>query len=128
MGAFKACSVRFFMPFYLIVAVAVFLIWGIQTLDDILLGFINILLLGLLLGYWTQRHLPFSEAWDNQNKGSNIAQGLMTMILASIIGALHYFLVSRYWWVGIAFMLTSGILSWLVYRQYRNLAWKQLKT
>ena len=127
MGAFKACMTKYFAPFYLFIALVVLLAWGPAALLDIVLALSNLLLLGLLLGYTTQKTLPFSQAWENQNKGSNMAQGFLTIIFAGIIGAGHYFLVGTLWWVGPLFLVFSLVLVLIVYRTYINLTWKDLK-
>lgn len=126
-GAFKACAVRFFLPFYLLITVLSVSFWGPVVLDDALLALLNILLIALFIGLTTNRALPFSEAWENQNRGSNFTQGMLTLLVGGVLGLIHYFLVRTYWWMSpLMILVTAGIVWWL-YRRYHGLAWERLK-
>jgi len=126
-GAFKACATKYFAPFYLIISVVILLAWGPGAFLDVVLALSNLMVLGLLLGYATQKKLPFSQAWENQNKGSNMAQGFLTIIFAGLVGAGHYFLVGTLWWVGPLFLLLSLGILLLIYRAYYHLEWQEIK-
>ncbi|MEM6378101.1 MAG: hypothetical protein AAF705_07805 [Bacteroidota bacterium] len=126
MGSFKASAVKYFLPFYLTISIVVVGFWGLAALPDVVLCLLNVLFVGLMIAYSTQKTLPFSNAWENQSKGNNMVQGFMTLIFAGIIGAAHFFLVSTFWWVLPAFCVASAVALFLVYRAYSNLEWSQL--
>jgi len=127
MGALKACTVRFFLPFFLLIVFLALFFWGPMVLDDALLAFLNIILICLMIGLTSNRSLPFSQAWENQNKGSNFTQGMLTMMFAGILGSIHYFLGGMHWWVTPILILFSGTLVWIFYQRFYNLAWDRLQ-
>jgi len=45
--------------------------------------------------------LPFSEDWANQNKGANSLNVMGAMIIAGLVGFLHYFLRDQFLYLGI---------------------------
>lgn len=128
MGAFKACVTKYFLPFYLFISLLIILGWGPKALLDIGLAFSNVILIALLMSLVTQKTLPFSQAWENQNKGTNFAQGMLTLIAAGAIASAHYFLVGLLWWIGPLFLLGSLTFLWMAYRSYAGLEWSDLKS
>lgn len=128
MGSFKASAVKYFLPFYVIISIIVVALWGPKAILDIGLCLINVLFVGLMIAYSTQKTLPFSNAWENQSKGNNMAQGFMTLFFAGIVGSAHFFLLSRFWWVLPAFYVLSATALTLAYRAYIQLEWHQLSS
>ena len=127
MGAFKACVTKYFFPFYLLISVIILLAWGPGALLDIVLALSNVMVIALLMSLVTQKTLPFSQAWENQNKGSNFTQGILTLVAAGAIATAHYFLVDKQWWIGPVFLIVSLVILWYAYRSYSGLEWKDLK-
>lgn len=126
MGSFKACAVKYFLPFYSIISIITVVLWGPSALLDVGLSLLNVLFVGLVIAYFTQKNLPFSQAWENQSKGSNMAQGFMTLIFAGMIGAAHFFFINSFWWVAPVFYAVSATSLFFIYRAYAGLEWHQL--
>lgn len=126
MGSFKACTVKYFLPFYVIISIIVLALWGPKALADIGLCLLNVLFVGLVIAYATQKILPFSQAWENQSKGSNMAQGFITFIFAGMVGGVHFFFINSFWWVLPAFYVVSATSLFFIYRAYAGLEWRQL--
>ncbi len=126
-GASKAALMRYYLPYYLMVSIAVLSCWGIDTLDDIVLVFFINILLSFLATLIAYRNLPFSIAWENAQKANNTVNALLTMVLAGGVGSLHYFVLTKTWWlIPIALLTTIG-LTWLVYKELIKLNWQDLR-
>ena len=125
-GTAKAIVSKFFLPAYAIMFIIGVSIWGTLVIDDFMLGFANIMLLGtVILSLIQAKRIPFSNSWDNMNKGSNFTAGIMSLILASMLGGLHYLIIDRTMLVmGMALLV---ILLWYwAFRRYQLTNWEQL--
>ncbi len=125
-GTAKAIVAKFFLPTYLIMFLVGIGIWGPQVIDDYMLGFANIMLLGtMILHFFQPKKIPFSDNWDNMNKGSNFTTGIISLILAVGLGALHYQIVDQTLLV-LGTALVAIVLWFLVFRAYQKTAWEKL--
>lgn len=125
-GTAKAIVSKFFLPTYLLMFILGLGIWGGKVVDDFMLGFANILLLGTSILHFLQpKKIPFSDSWDNMNKGSNFTAGMLSLLLAGGLGVLHYLIVDRTVLVLGAAMV--AIINWFfVFRAYQQTAWEKL--
>lgn len=128
-GAVKAMIVKYFVPFYVLICVLAFWIWGMSVLPDLILGFVNILFFGGLLGLMSFRKMPFSAEVNVGQGSGRFMRGLFMLLIPGVIGVCHY-LIRRLLpdfqpliWV---FAVLSGVLVWMVYSKYRELSWSQL--
>ncbi len=125
-GTAKAIVTKYFLPAYAIMFVIGLLIWGPMVIDDFMLGFANIMLLEtIILTFFQPKKIPFSDNWDNMNKGSNFTAGILSLFLAGVLGGLHYLIVDQTVLVmGIALVM---IVAWyFVFRRYQLTGWKSL--
>lgn len=125
-GTAKAIVSKFFFPTYLIMFILGISIWGLKVVDDFMLGFANIMFLGtMILHFFQPKKIPFSDSWDNMNKGSNFTAGLLSLILAGGLGFLHYLIVDKTVLImGTALVV---IVAWFfVFRAYQQTAWEKL--
>lgn len=126
MGAFKATLVKFFVPFYGVVAAFTLFTWGIKTLPDLALGFINVVLINLVFALVFLRKLPFSAEQNIKQSAGTFLRGLMTLIIPGGIGFGHFLVAGELWLVGL-FALLSIAAFYLVYMKYRETSWARLE-
>lgn len=126
MGAFKATLMKFFVPFYLVVAVFTLYMWGLKTLPDLLLGFVNVVLINLLFALIFLRKLPFSSEQNIKQTAGTFLRGLLVLIIPGLIGLGHYVVAGEMWLVGI-FALLSAAAFYLLYAKYRETTWAKLE-
>ena len=120
-GALKALIIKLMLPFYLLLAAYVLFRWGSQTLDDILLAFVNSIIMLLSVALNTKRYLPFSITLDTI-KQNVTARNFTNLFILGGIGAFHYGLtyVPYGVWVAVPVMTTVAIY---LFRQYRQTDW-----
>lgn len=127
MGAFKATLVKFFMPFYVVVVVFTLYVWGPRTLPDLVLGFVNVVLINLFFALIFLRKLPFSAEQNVRQSAGTFIKGLLVLVIPGAIGMGHYAVAGELWLVGI-FVLLSAAAFYLLYMKYRETAWARLET
>ncbi|TDW99207.1 hypothetical protein [Dinghuibacter silviterrae] len=129
-GSVKAMLVKYFIPFYLAVAVFALYIWGIRILPDLALGLANVIWFGLLMGYVRLKKLPFSASMSIQAGTGRFMKGLMIVLIPTAVGFGHYFirlfLPALSWVIWLIFVL-AAILVWLLYSRYREVSWAELE-
>ena len=126
MGAFKATLIKFFVPFYLVVAAFTLFMWGPKTLPDLVLGFVNVVLINLLFAQIFLRKLPFSSEQNIRQSAGTFLRGLLTLVIPGLIGLGHYVVAGEMWLVGI-FALLSVAAFYLLYAKYRETSWERLE-
>lgn len=126
MGAFKALLAKFFFPFYIIITAFVLSIWGPKTIPDLVLGFINVVLINLLFALIFLRKLPFSSQPNIKQSTGAFIRGFMILIIPGALGFGHYFAAGQYWLLGV-FALLSCAAFYLVYMKYRETTWARLE-
>ena len=125
-GTFKAVLVQFFFPTIIFLFGVSLVIWGPKVIDDFIFGMINIMLLGVLLGLIKSKKLPFSDPYENQDKGDSSVTNIITFILSGILGTIHYFLLVDKPLIIIGLTLLSALLFLRALKKYRQTSWNQL--
>ena len=125
-GTAKAILAKFFVPTYLIMFLVGLGIWGTKVIDDYMLGFANILFVGtMILHFFQPKKIPFSDSWDNINKGANFSAGILSLMLAGGLGALHYLIIDNT--VLVLGAALVAIVGWFfVFQAYQKTAWEKL--
>ncbi|MFK8105357.1 MAG: hypothetical protein AB8G15_22785 [Saprospiraceae bacterium] len=126
-GATKAMIGKFIVPVISIMAIISLSIWGIKTVDDIMLGLINVLLVAVGISRIVLKRMPFSEAWSNQSKGSYTGWNLFSMLFIGVLGFGHWYLLDR----PIALVIWGGIgiiLILLILRDFKRISWRDMET
>jgi ABC-2 type transport system permease protein len=125
-GAFKAVVVKYFLPFFLAVVIFVSWIWHAKVLPDLLLGFVNVCLIGIVMCFVFLKQMPFSAAPDIQGNAGNFIKNLFIMIGPVFLGFIHYMVTGMLWAMLLIFILVI-ILLWMIMSKYRELAWSDLE-
>lgn len=128
-GAFKGVWLKYFIPMFAVVSGFVFWVWGIGSLLDIALAFINITLLALSVLRIAYRRLPFSAMERMNEKGNRFFKTMFVMILPMGLGFGHYWttITPWLWWMKLVFILLSSILLWLLWDSYKHTSWDEVK-
>lgn len=119
-GAVKSMIARFVIPIFIVSAVFVLSIWGLKTIDDVLIGFINVLFIAALGGRMLLKGAPFSQSWATQSKGNNIFWSFAMMFILGGLGFLHW-IMTDYMIVLIAWGAVAMMLTWWAFRSYKGL-------
>jgi hypothetical protein len=105
-GALKAFLYKYVMPFYLITCLIFTVLYGVRILPDLLLIFVNLMVLTLILFKFSKKELPFYKDFQTTQGASNIGLVFLSFALCGGLAAAHYFLGKTYTW---GFSLNLGI-------------------
>lgn len=126
LGKVKAVFIKLIAPIYVIISIIILFIWGVSSIDDILIGFINNALITMVIASLGDRYLPLSVPSTAKTESGNLARGILTMFCMAIPGLIHYWLNTFTWPLIILVPFQFLLIYWLV-KQYRNTSWTQIK-
>jgi ABC-2 type transport system permease protein len=128
MGTIKAIIFKVFTPLFLIMSIVVLGIWGIKTLDDLILVYINAIIFSVLTSKLDRNYLPFSQEHNIQQQGGNFGMMMVLMLMTSVMGAMHYFFATYTpWLVTLMIPLMATALYFLI-KDYREMSWKNFES
>lgn len=127
-GGLKALIFKIYTPFFLIISSIILSVWGLKALDDLILVYINSIIISMLTAKWDKNHLPFSEEHTmQQHGGGNFGTLMLTMVIVFFIGGSHYILATYTpWLVPITIPLMAAALFFLV-KDYKDMSWQNFE-
>jgi ABC-2 type transport system permease protein len=122
-GAIKAVLFKFFLPVLVILFTVSLSIWGISKLPELFLGSMLIILVNQYSIIFMKMNLPFTQARDMQQKGTNMARMFLLMFLMAItIGFIYLSTLLNIWIViaviGLLFLMIINAYSQIRKRNY----------
>jgi len=124
-GNCNAVLIKFGLPTFLICGLVVLYIFGISHYLNIIVAFGNAIVISYILALIHLKNIPFSNAWEDQSKGSNTSIVFVIMTFMGVIGFAHYFFKENNL-VLIVFFAISLILSYLLYKKIGHMKWSEL--
>ncbi len=109
------------------VSVIVLYIWGIKTVDDLILGYFANIVIATIAAFITGKSLPFSREAGIKESSGRTLMVLLNMIFPLAIGFSHYFLI-RYDYVIIISIPFMIALSQVLLHLYKQTPWKKIVT
>ena len=127
-GIVKALYVNYILPALLFCSAIVLAIWGITAAFHIIIALaMSVLFCGILVKTIGEK-LPFSQSYDMQNKGNNMARNFIAIFSIVGFGLAHY---------GITFLPLIGqivcfalvvVAAWLVLGSIKQISWSKIKS
>ncbi|MFC2146332.1 hypothetical protein ACFLRT_03120 [Acidobacteriota bacterium] len=126
-GALKSMIVKYIFPFVFI-SFIILAVWGIGTLDDIVLGFLNLLFFCVLISLVTERSFPFSRKHTvmETNLSRKMIPSFLVLLLFVILACIHYFVLLDYKWGVLAAIPVMVVLVVWLFRIYKKTPWKKI--
>ncbi len=124
-GMYKAIIVLYFFPYCLVLSIAIVLIWGPQTINDIILAFTISTIYGMLMALFMVKGLPFSKPVVVKAR-SRMVTSLLIMSFIVAIGFGHRFLI--HWETLIWILIIPAMLgAWLMFHHYKQQSWDDIE-
>ena len=124
-GMFKAVIVKYYLPYFLLIAVFSLVFWGPQVLNDLILAFMVSIIYGLLIALFQVKGFPFSQPINLKQTGK-VFIGLFIFIIPVGLGFLHFWAAK--WelviWITAALMTLAAALT---FSQYKKESWESLE-
>ncbi len=124
-GALKALIIKLLTPFYVLLAAYILFRYGIDKIADVLLGYMNSLVILISAALLSTRYMPFSVAQDAL-KQNNTTRGLLVSLVLGLVGFSHYGLTYVPYGVWVAIPISAG-LFWFLLAQYRRTGWGKIE-
>jgi ABC-2 type transport system permease protein len=125
-GMYKAVLVVYFLPYCLLVGIAVVTIWGPQAINDIILATLVSVIYGMLMALFMVKGLPFSKPVIAKQGGGKMISTLVILALIGGIGFAHYYLMR--WetliWITIVPFL---IINIVMFHYYKKQTWENIE-
>lgn len=90
MGALKAILVRFMVPAYALISIAVVAVWGLSAVDDVVLALCGTLLTCALNALVLGRVFPFSQPYVASEGTGRVGKSFLMMFIPAVVGLSHY--------------------------------------
>ena len=123
-GTIKAAFSKFFMPFYILVATGLSIIWGIRILPDAIIALMVIYLFALLIYYAQNPLFPFASDKAAAQAGGNTLKSFLFLMIAAAFGFLHKFLLH---WFPFANLILIPVYAGIIYYVNRVMVYKQIR-
>lgn len=125
-GAMKAFLYKYIVPFYLLTCMIFILLWGIRIIPDLLIIFMNLILVLLFVFLLSKKELPFSQNFRTEQGTGSLGVVLLSILLCGSMAAAHYLLATRMNY-GLALNLgISTVLAVFLWRISFHISWEQI--
>ncbi|MDB5136439.1 MAG: hypothetical protein JWP37_3042, partial [Mucilaginibacter sp.] len=125
-GMYKAIVTLYFLPYCLVLSIAIVIIWGPQAINDIILAFLVSLIYGILMALFMVKGLPFSKPVVAKQGGGKMITSLMILAFIGGIGFGHYFIMR--WEIVIWICIIPALfINWVMFRYYKKQTWDNIE-
>lgn len=124
-GALKSYLMKFIIPVFLFTSIMVVLIAGLRVIPDIVLVFVNMMIVLLFIFRTSKRELPFYKDFQFTQDGSQAGRVFLSFFITGVLGGVH-FLLSMLPFGLTANIAASIIISVLLWRSSFKLTWKNV--
>jgi ABC-2 type transport system permease protein len=124
-GSLKAQFFKLFMPFYAFLCILILTLWGLKTVDDIIFGLCNIILLALITAILMKPLLPFSEQGNAQEQSGSFIRSMLSFFAFGMFAFIHY-LVTLLPYVVSALIPFQILAIYFLIKEYRNTPWEKV--
>ena len=125
-GTFKCMLFLFLAPFALLLVVLGVALLGFSVLPNLLLGCLNLCVIGSFMTYLLVRKLPFSSALEGTNQGGTFIRTMLFLIVPGLLGVGHWLLSGFQWVIGLWIVL-SAVAFWLILDEVKKKGWQNLQ-
>jgi ABC-2 type transport system permease protein len=124
-GEIMAIFIKFLFPYFLVISVFIYAVWGVQYLDDVLFGMFFTMIFQEIAFLASKNSFPFSIEFVKQDSGQ-VIWVFAQMILVGGTGYLHFILSKVNYVIPIMCILAIFIV-FVLGREINKLSWDKVK-
>lgn len=124
-GSLKAFIVKFVIPIYMLIALIFVLLCGLKIIPDLILIFINMIMVMLFIFKLNRKELPFYRDFQ-VTQGMNRMGIMLTSILVCGLCALVHLLLTYVPFGVILNIVLSLVIIMVLWRKSFNITWKEI--
>jgi ABC-2 type transport system permease protein len=125
MGSLWACILRFFVPALILIGILLFAIWGVESLDDLILGTTLMIIFEQLLILATPNQLPFSREYTTSDGGQFVR--IMGLLMLMFLMGFGHWAASQLPYVIMGIIPFALLLLIFLNREIRKLGWEKVQ-
>ncbi|MFZ5969899.1 MAG: hypothetical protein ACOYVK_22285 [Bacillota bacterium] len=122
-GALKGFVMKYILPIFAVSSGVFLMFYGWRILPDILLMFLNMILLILLIFKLSKKELPFTRDFQHQSENISLVFGSMGFCGAS--AGLHYLLKKLKYGIPINILVVALVIA-ILWRSCKRVTWKDV--
>ena len=124
-GMYKAVIVLYFLPYCLVISIAIVAVWGTQAINDILLATSVCITYGMIMALFTVKGLPFSKPVVAKQGGGRVISSLLILAFIFAIGYGQYSIMK---WETLVWILIipSLLINVLMFHYYKKQTWANI--
>jgi hypothetical protein len=119
-GAIKAMLFKFFVPIVVLLFAITLSVWGVSKIQGLVVGTLLIILINQYSIIFMKMQLPFTQARDMQDKGTNMARMFVMMLFLGVTIGLVYLTLKLNIWIVVAMCVVLVLAIVNAYSQIRN--------
>lgn len=126
-GAFKGFLYKYIVPFFLLISLLFIGIFGLKIVPDLVLIFLNMLLIMLTIFHFSKKELPFYKDFQYAQNGSSTAMIFIMFALCGVAAAIHYIVLVFF---SFGLVLNIGIslmIVMILWRYSFKISWKDIE-
>lgn len=124
-GALKAFIVKFIIPIYLLIALIFALLCGLKIIPDLVLIFINMIMVLLFIFKMNRKELPFYKDFQVTQGTNRVGIMLISMLICGLCALVH--LLFTYVRFGVILnIVLSLLIVMILWRKSFNITWKKI--
>ncbi len=125
-GALKAFIFKFNLPLITVLSLACVLLYGPRIIPDIILMFINMLLLLICFFRIATKSLPFSQEFQGMKQGTNAALSFALLFLSGFLALIHF--GAKFIPFGVTVNIAvSAVITMIIWHYCFKTDWKDLE-
>ncbi|QNK40195.1 ABC transporter permease [Caproicibacter fermentans] len=125
-GAAKAFIYKYIFPVFFFAGLIFSAIYGAKIIPDIILIFLNTLILMLLISGFSKKELPFCKDFQYTQNGSNLGLMILSMALSGAFAGVHFMLL-RFFSPGIYLFIALSIgLILILWHTAFKVTWREI--
>lgn len=124
-GVFKAFIVKFVIPIYLLIALTFVLLCGLKIIPDLILIFINMIMILLFIFKLNRKELPFYRDFQVTQGTNRVGIMLISILVCGLCALVHLLLTYVPFGVILNIVLSLVIIMVLWSKSF-NITWKEI--
>lgn len=124
-GSLWSSIVKFFMPALAVIGILLVTIWGLESLDDLLLGGILMIIFQQVLTLSVQNRLPFSREFTKNDNGQFVK--VMVLLVLMVVVGIGHWVLSQVSYVILGILPLAFLLLLFLNREIRKLSWEKVE-
>ena len=124
-GALKAFIVKFIIPIYLLIALIFVLLCGLKIIPDLILTFINMIMVLLFIFKLNRKELPFYRDFQVMQGMNRMGIMLISILICGLCALVHLLLTYIPFGITLNIVLSLVIIM-ILWRKSFNITWKEI--